>query len=429
MGNTISGTGTMKIERYIPAWTSGTDGWHFLSSPVYNQAIDPNFTDPVPANYDFYKWDETTMTWLNQKVNANNMTFFTGGEGYLVSYATTSVKTFSGTLNNSDLALSNLSFTTVNPNFNGWHLLGNPFSCALHWNDGNWGLNHVAGIAKVLNSGGTYTDIGPGGTIPSMNGFLVQVSDASNALTIPKNSRVNDNGSGWYKINKADSNKLILTASSDEDNTYTECIIKFDPNSTSGYEPAHDSHFLEGLEGTPEMYSILKNDIYLSTNTLPPVPENMTIKIGFKKGLSGNYTLNASGIQTFSHGYSIALEDLKTGQTQDLTKHPFYVFSSGEDDNSQRFLLHFGTPFGIADQTKNEQVMIYSSGNSIYIRRPDGLLINGKLIIFNLQGQELLTKPLDDQVMDIVLWDGAPGYYIIRVADDKIVVIEKLFIK
>jgi len=429
IGNTISGTGTMKIERYIPAWTSSTDGWHFLSSPVINQSIGPNFTDPIPANYDFYKWDESTITWLNQKVSANNMTFFTSGEGYLVSYASTSVKNFSGTLNNSDLALSNLSFTPVNPNFYGWHLLGNPFSCALHWNDGNWGLNHVAGIAKVLNSGGTYTDIGPGETIPLMNGFLVQVTDVSNALTIPKNSRVNDNGTGWYKANKADSNKLILIASSNEDNAYAECVIKFDLNSTSSYDPDYDSHFLEGLEGTPKMYSILKNDTFLSTNAFPPVPENKTIKIGFKKGSSGNYTLNASGIETFGQGNTIMLEDLKTGQTQELTQHPFYIFSSGEDDNSQRFILHFGTTFGIGDQKKNEQVMIYSSGNSIYIKNPDRLILNGKLIIYNLLGQELLMKPLDDQFMDIVRWDGTPGYCIVRVVDDNMVVTEKLFLK
>jgi hypothetical protein len=369
------------------------------------------------------------MTWLNQKVSANNMTFFSGGEGYLVSYATTSVKNFSGTLNNSDLAFSNLSFTSLNPGFYGWPLLGNPFSCALHWNDGNWGLNHVAGTAKILNSGGTYTDIGPGGTIPSMNGFLVQVTDASNTLTIPKNSRFNDNVTCWYKSSKADSNKLMLTVSSDEDNTYAECVIKFDPNSTSSYDPELDSHYLVGLEGTPEMYSIIKNDTLLSTNTLPPVPENKTIKIGFKKGTSGNYTLNASGINTFGQGNTIALEDLKTGQSQELTQHPVYVFSSVKDDKIQRFLLHFGTSSGTGDQEKNEKVFIFSSGNSIYIKNPDGLMLNGKLIIYNLQGQELLLKPLDDQFMNIVHWEGIPGYYIVRVIADNVVATGKLFIK
>lgn len=427
-GNTINGTGTVKIERLIPSWTSNTDGWHFLSSPVLNQPIEPNFIDPVPANYDFYKWDEPTMTWLNQKVSTNNMITFTGGEGYLVSYANTMVKDFAGIPNNSDLLFNNLSFTNVNPNFYGWHLLGNPFSCALHWNDGNWGLNHVSGIAKILNSGGTYSDIGPGGTIPSMNGFLVQVTGASNTITIPKNSRVIDNGTSWYKSTTADSDKLILRASSNEDNTYAECVIKFDLKSTTGYDQEYDSHFLEGLEGTPRMYSIIKNDTFLSTNTLPPVPENKTIQIGFKKGISGTYTLNISGIETFGEGNALLLEDLQTGQTQDLTQHPIYVFSSDDMDNSRRFLLHFGSLFSEGKQKKNEQLIIYAAGKSIYIKVTEGYILRGKLLIYNLQGQELLMKPLDDKFLNIVRWDGIHGYYIARVFTDNEVATEKLFI-
>jgi len=48
-------TGDITMERYMndADWTNWQDGWHFLSSPVETQAIDPNFiTDPI-TEYDF----------------------------------------------------------------------------------------------------------------------------------------------------------------------------------------------------------------------------------------------------------------------------------------------------------------------------------------------------------------------------------------
>jgi hypothetical protein len=429
IGNIINGSGTAKIERYIRGWTSSTDGWHFLSSPVFNQPIDPDFTDPVPSNYDFYEWDEPSMTWLNQKVTANNITSFSDGEGYLVAYANTSVKKFSGMLNNADLLLSNLSYTSSNPDFYGWHLLGNPFSCALQWNDGNWGLNHVAGIAKVLNSGGTYTDIGQVGIIPSMNGFLVQVTDTSNSITIPENSRIIDHGTAWYMANNADSNKLMLTVSSDADNTYAECVIRYDPASSLSYEKDRDSHFIAGIEGTPQFYSMIQNDTALSTNVLPQVPENKTIRLGFKKGISVNYTLTASGIETFSNDTTIVLEDLKTGQSQELTDDPVYLFSSGDSDDPERFLLHFGTTSGTGDKKKKEEVIIYSYGKLIYIKIHDNHCRNGKLMIYNLLGQIIMMKSLAEIDLNIVRFEGISGYYIAKVFSDVQVTTLKLFIR
>jgi hypothetical protein len=427
IGNTITGTGTVRIERFIPGWTSSTDGWHFLSSPVYNQLIDPDFTDPDPAGYDFYKWDESSMTWLNQKVSSNNITSFSSGEGYLAAYATTSVKKFSGTLNNADLLLTNLSYTPSNSSCYGWHLLGNPFSCAIHWNDGNWGLTHVAGIAKVLNSGGTYTDLGPGSVIPAMNGFLVQVLEASNAITIPKSARINDSLTGWYKANSADSNRLVLTASTLDDNTYSECVIRFDPGSASSYEPDRDSHFIAGMDGTPQLYSIIQNDTSLSTNVLPQVLENKTIKLGFRKGVSGNYTLSANGTESFASGTTITLEDLKTGQTQDLAEDPDYAFSSFGDDDPQRFLLHFGTTSVIEDRMKSDRVTIYSVMNSIFITKPADLS-NAVVSVYNLQGQELKTQPLKDQPLNIIQLNQPAGYYIARVITGNLVTRKTFFI-
>ncbi|MFZ4549955.1 MAG: hypothetical protein ACOYN4_21075, partial [Bacteroidales bacterium] len=58
--NTVGVTGT--IERYIGGWTDAVHGWHFLSSPVTNQAISTSFVDitasPISSDVDLYRWSE-----------------------------------------------------------------------------------------------------------------------------------------------------------------------------------------------------------------------------------------------------------------------------------------------------------------------------------------------------------------------------------
>jgi hypothetical protein len=135
-GASLITTGTVPasviVQRAVNAWTDALHGWHLLSSPVASQSIAPAFTDPTPANYDFYKWDEVTNFWLNYK--DNSFTTFVPGTGYLVAYAASSTKQFEGTLNTANVPVSGL---TISGGANsGWNLAGNPFPCALLWNDG-----------------------------------------------------------------------------------------------------------------------------------------------------------------------------------------------------------------------------------------------------------------------------------------------------
>jgi hypothetical protein len=60
------------MERDISGWgvPTASHGWHFLSSPVAAQSIDPAFTSNPPGNYDFYSWWEATNVWVNYKNTA-----------------------------------------------------------------------------------------------------------------------------------------------------------------------------------------------------------------------------------------------------------------------------------------------------------------------------------------------------------------------
>jgi hypothetical protein len=100
------------VERFLTKYNDVNDGmFHLLSSPVSGQAISPAFSDPANNNTDdFFKFDETTYTWINYRDDAGTgvnsgfgeNTLLTG-RGYLVSYANDATRSFTGALNTGTL--------------------------------------------------------------------------------------------------------------------------------------------------------------------------------------------------------------------------------------------------------------------------------------------------------------------------------------
>ncbi len=263
MNSTLSNSGTISVQRYIEGFTGNNDGWHLLSSPVETFTIDGSAFDPGSAD-DLFRWEETTGYWMNHK--AGDPTQITPGTGYLTSWDNTDTKTFSGDLNNSDIEKNNLSFTDASSS-TGWHLLGNPFPCALQWNPtsgSGWEFSNIGGTAKIMNSGGSYSDIAADAYIPSSQGFLVYVSSGTNSITIPKANRVHDATTPWFK--EAEVNKIKLTAYDPAGNKYQETIIRFSEDATHDFDLAYDSWFMAGY--APMLYTSIENKA-ASTNSLP----------------------------------------------------------------------------------------------------------------------------------------------------------------
>jgi hypothetical protein len=260
---TVSGLGSIKVERYITQYSSATDGWHFFSSPVENTNIDSQFLPSLLDDLYFY-W-EGTDTWLNQKTTPD-ITKFENGLGYLVSYSTSTTRTISGLPNNSDINFNNLTYT----GYRGWHLLGNPYPCGISWGGSEWGISGFSLFAKLLNSGGTYSDLSIGETIPAMNGFFVKANSAINAIKIPRAARLHSISEGWKQFKASNGKKIKIVINSSSDNTFAETKINLNENATNGFDDLeYDSPYLSGMYGTPLFYSVLSTGQELSTNSVP----------------------------------------------------------------------------------------------------------------------------------------------------------------
>ena len=421
--STASGTGSLlhnsqgvsaTVERYIAAasWTTWDAGWHLISSPVASQSISGDWTPSGSGDdYDFYAWDETNNQWLNQKTEENNITLFAPAMGYMVAYQQNKTQQFAGTLNVENITITNLPKTTGQGE--GWHLLGNPFACALNWNDGNWALSNVASTAKIWNSSSkSYTDLSANDIIPSANGFFIQVSSGTNSLTIPIAARTHSN-TAWYK--NSDVPQLKLITRSLDNSSAQEFKLRMEPDATWGYDFYNDSRFLAGY--APRLYALCEGE-KLSTSAIPDVDPGIAIDLGFSKIDGSEYTLE---LVENSLPFGVYLTDLKTGIQHNLTEKPIYFFSASENDPENRFKLTFAG-VGIQPQDK-PSLTLYAMGKTLFMRN---LREEGFVEIYNLAGQ-LLSRTLTRQTELPLLLPS--GIYLVKFVGNTQQGIEKIFIR
>jgi hypothetical protein len=431
-----SGSVSATVERDIAAWNNPTinHGWHQLSSPVAAQAISPEFVASTSSTTeDFYAWYEPTNEWVNFKTqsgttwatanmlggNGGNGTFVPG-KGYLVEYAATDTKQFSGTLNNGNITVTNLSLNSGSGSYYGSHLLGNPFTSALTWGGGSWALSGVNGTAKIWNeAGASYTDVAANGIIPALNGFMVVVSSGTNSLTIPTAARVHD-AQSWYKETPLPF--VTLVANDPAGQTAQESVIRFNNNATNGFDEAYDSPFFPGY--APKFYSMSGSD-QLSTIALPETGGMVAIPFGFEKNDNTEFTIEA---RTISGVYGpVFLKDLQTNAEQDLTQNPVYSFTSGAGDIPGRFLVTF-SHVGVGEKGNARPLAIYSSEGSICIGNLTGGPLSGKISVYNMVGQTVAGAELTSGNTTKISMNGQTGYYLVRVVVNGSVVTGKVFI-
>ncbi|MHC1775325.1 MAG: T9SS type A sorting domain-containing protein [Lentimicrobium sp.] len=392
------------IQRYIAEHNGNTnDGWHLLSSPVSAQAIGDFHT--AGSGDDFYKWDEPANLWINRTsegggLNGSFETNFAVGKGYLTANATTSTKTFTGSINTSNVNITNLSYTGAN-DYAGWHLLGNPFSSALIWNNGNWALNNVDANAQVWNeANASYTVIAANASIPASNGFMVHVGVNNASLTIPASARTHD-ATNWYKTTEQ-TDRIVLTAVDAEGGTAQSSIIRFDANATNGYDSHYDCYFLPGF--APNLYSVTQNEKF-ALNTLPELTGGLTIPIGFQKNGSSRFSIE---LTENIPGQAVYLTDLTNSVTTNLAEGS-YSFDAREGDDANRFLLHFST-LGIDKPLAHQSLSAWVYDKVLYLQSDEP----GNLHIYDLQGCLLRNYRIDTSDLQNLPVNLPSGVYVIR---------------
>lgn len=382
---------------YFSTQAQGLLNCVLISSPVYAQTFEPAI---IGANDALAAWDEASASWISARQDNGewNPVFeagFLDGKAYLAGFDEDGIRNFKGVLRVAPVELE------LDNTGNGWYLLGNPYTAALHWDATGSAL---APIAKLWNPAtGSFADMMPGATIPAMSGIAVQPAGSESvSFMIDPEHRTHEQHGGTAIPDKV----IDISVSEAQYETNQRTVIAVNPVSTEGYDNGMDSRFLKGL--APELYSLAGGE-KLSLSTLPEVLSGTVIPLGFVKNDASEFTFSASFSNVYP-GALLFLHDQKTGTIHNLTETPEYSFTAEADDDPLRFRLFTGT-VGVVENPAATGVSIYASGTDIVISAPAAL--SGEARIYGLQGKTLYETRISGTTRHIIQAGQLPSGMVI----------------
>jgi hypothetical protein len=407
---TIGGSTTIKRNITGNGIDPSSALWHYIGSPT-SSGTAATFTGGLVNSY-----NETSQQW---DAVTNPSTSLETGKGYSAAMPSTGEVIYTGGFPNfGDKVISGLTYTPVgNPDYVGWHLLGNCFPSALDWDLGNWNRVNVDATVYTWDaSAGQYlcwpSQSGFGtladGIIPPEQGFMVHVSGTgTSSITIPEEARMHGTQT-LYKSLVTDLLELEIRGNDYKDKTF----IHFMVGTTPEFDPEFDAYKLLGIDEAPQLYS-MNQDTKFAINVMSPTDKNPVIPIGLRVGAGSTYTITASGIANFASGTNIYLEDLRMNKTINLNQEPEYSFNAFPGDDEHRFNLLFNL-VGLPDsQTGMNVINIYSSGKDVYVNIPFDL--QGDINIYSMIGNWIYTVPVKENSLNKITMKNAGGYYIVKV--------------
>lgn len=411
-------TGNLYVNRYL---SGNGNTSHFVSSPVEMATADI-FTGQTINSFKETMQDWSALAGTDQLMpgfgyevtNCNNNTIMFEGNVYLTNFS------------------QSLSFTENAGSLpNGLNLLGNPYTTAINWEQGDWIKENIDGAIYTWKNGNYVSWNGSvgafkNGVIPAMQGFFVVAQTTGASVTIPNNARVQNN-QPYYKNENSETDLLALQfygTGDFEDWTY----LRFNNEMTHAYDPMVDAYKLPGSASAPQLYSFSNDGVQLSINEFPkPLEEQDTaFAIGYQVGAEGTYSIVREEYSIY--GLPIFLHDKTLNQFVDLKVDSVYEFASQAGAFNNRFEILFRDPLSINESTAN-QLKIFSSGRSVLIHSETAIK-NPLVQVFNLQGRLVYEKQLKGDgfkyAMDV---SNISGMFIVRVTNPDIVKSQKVFLR
>jgi fibronectin-binding autotransporter adhesin len=448
-----SGSGIAEENIYLSGGTGGTGGhrWHYISAPIDGISSSVFTTNPTTLNLAQY---------VEILVSANNSAgwiaydgydYFTGGsrpaygfgslyigQGYNYYCSSNETRTFSGTLNNSDINIS-LTCGTGYPNSQGFNLIGNPFASVIDWDY----VTDFYGIPEEVDNA-TYFTVEDGvasyinkvavggaseyGSIPPMQGFFVHVNTPTSGvtLTLPVDATTVDPNQYRYKgnvENKESPGSIPLVRIKFENQKGSDdLVLRFDDKATSVFDKVFDAYKFSKT-GKPAGTWTKTGNIDYSINALPFPETSVEVPVAIYASEAGINKLSSNELKNLDN-YSVTLKDLSTNITVDLKKGGIMVFNAPAGVTENRFVL---TVTSITTSVPEislpaKKFSIYSSGASINILSLTDEFNNipGSVNIYDLTGRIVKQESNVEwqsagELRQINLIPSEQGLYIIEI--------------
>lgn len=455
--------------------TAGSTNWHYISLPITtteapvneyltNNCRTANTLCVFSGNYvRKYNNGVSWENWLGPcslfgPYPPNPIVIETGrGYEYYAGTGTSPVYALYGTFNSGTSGIPILSDVawswapSLNPFSNtvsvpGWNLIGNPYPSAITFGEVSgaptagqgWTWNELSTDPTAYwwnNTVGSYVSYNwytgdpsppawPGypdpKILPRGQGFFVHVSSGgpTSNITISNDARVFRNS---YQIGKSTAvNKLNLSLNDATGKFIDYVYISFrDDVRTTDFDRLLDSYkFFNNNTNVSQLYCKTTDNIDVVQKSLKLETGNVMYPVYMKVTSTGNYSIDATSISTFSQNTGIVLKDNKTNTTVDLKVNPVYTFTATAGDDDARFSLYFTDVLYGINNINNNIFKVYSYDNSIYIQNNDLKSTTGTVLIYDMIGKQMMQQNLNGDAITRINTNLNKGFYIVSIKTD-----------
>jgi len=442
--NTSSITGCGGIDTVVIQLYDTSSHWHYLSAP-----LDMN---NVYAFHGYYlkQYNEEKDIYENL-VKSDVLEL---GRGYAMKFCDAMNPSRFITLKSSvdKIHSGTVSYPLTYTGYNGWHLVGNPYPCAIDWEaaDG-WNCQNTDPViyfydAKNLRTS-TYNKISHlstnGGTryIAPMQGFYLHCNSAG-LFSLDNRVRIAYNQPFYKKSDKEKQNislkhiSILLTDSVSSD----EIIIGFANDASNGFDNDYDAYSLPEIEDPNLKLSSITNDkdsIRLVVNFLPTNFTNeFFVPLEFTASSAANYNLKIVENNLNDNNTLVSLLDRKTNQEYSLNENGYNFFTSSVK-NDKRFLLHFQSSLtnNIKDNSLKsfDNIGIYSLNNNLVVKNISESYGEMAVKIFDMQGKLLLKQSVSEKnnVINLnnILKKTSTGIYCVQIISCEKIITKKIYLQ
>jgi hypothetical protein len=441
------------MQRYL----SSGFGYKYFSSP-FQGAIVAGFGDDIDLGFWFptvYSYDEsrTTSGWVSYVDPAGVLEPMTGYSVNFGSVSDPDTVDLAGEVTNGALSLT--LYNNNNTYTQGFNLVGNPYPSAIDWEAASgWTKTNIDDAVYYFKAsgtdqyGGTYSSYVNGissdgivsNIIPSMQGFLVHVSDGvypvTGTLGTDNSVRVSDRTQYFAKSGSArnrDSSPLIRlnlmytddTASSDP------MVIYMNDRSKHGFDRDLDARKLFNTDfNVPNLYIRLPGFDNLSINAIPAVEElPVRLPLGIKTNRIGEVSFRLSAMDSYYDNHHIDLYDSLAGIHHRLVKGSDYSVLLEAGEHHDRFFLELeNQSVGFSEYPESdERFTVWSSNGLIRISLHDLDGKRGMLSLYGIDGRLHFRKEIAAMGEYEFEPPGTAGIYVVQYVSRRMVRTVKMY--
>ena len=417
-----SGTGTVKVERYIPDELIGDD-WHTISSPVSgvdlatfaaNAEIHFNTTY---QDYDLAPYNTADGMW-GPYVTSGSGSFILG-RGYSmrrVLNPSGNVIAFTGSMSN--LNTGNVGLT-ISYGLNGWNAVGNPFVSPINIEsflstNSNSIYESPYNVAYLWDPTiGDFVGVATG-HVALGQGFLVKSASGGGNISFTTSMQVQS--SPIFKSSEIPFSTIHLYATSEDSRNKT--TVKFRTGMTEGLDNKYD---IGKHKGNPDLalYTRMPNSSAydLQDQALPLIgSETVRIPVGLDFNPGGEITFSIE-TESFPEDLEVFLEDTETNTYTKLNlKDAIYkteVVAESHGTGRFNLLVRKQAVTGI-DLKEENQFRVYANDKIIFISGPANADTGFEL--YNVEGKCWYKGKAQNQNLNQIDGTAFPtGIYFLKI--------------